>query len=48
MRERRPEANVSPFLLETWIWLMPSMLYSIGSSIVKTFYSSENISAIEA
>ena len=32
------ESKVSPFLFETWIWLIPSMLYSMGSSMVMTFF----------
>jgi len=39
--ERRPEAKVSPALGFTFSWLIPSIWYSTGSSIVITFFSIE-------
>ena len=35
---RRADAKVSPALLFTWIWFMPSSWYSTGSSTVITFF----------
>ncbi len=40
----RTAANVSPALGFTWIWLMPSIRYSTGSSTVMTLISSRAIS----
>jgi hypothetical protein len=37
--ERRPAANVRPFLVLTCTWLMPVRLYSTGSSMVRMFFS---------
>ena len=40
---RRPTANVSPISGRTWIWLIPAISYSIGSSIVRMRLSMELI-----
>ena len=37
--ERSPVAKVSPALRLTFIWLMPAIRYSTGSSIVMMFRS---------
>ena len=37
--ERRPVANVSPALGLIWTWVIPSIWYSTGSSIVMMFFS---------
>ncbi len=36
---RRPAENVSPICVFTWIWLIPSIWYSTGSSMVMIFLS---------
>ena len=36
---RSPAAKVSPICGLTWIWLMPSIWYSTGSSMVMIFLS---------
>ena len=41
--ERRPAAKVSPIFGLTWIWPMPLIWYSIGSSMVMMFFSLELI-----
>ena len=41
---RRLAANVSPTFGCTWIWLIPSSWYSIGSSVVMILVSSSLIS----
>ena len=37
--DRRPLANVRPALGLIWTWVMPSIWYSTGSSIVMMFFS---------
>ena len=40
---RRPTANVRPISGRTWIWLIPAISYSMGSSIVRMRLSIELI-----
>ncbi len=46
--ERRPRAKVSPFFSLTGIWVMPSIWYSTGSSMVTILSSGDLISVSAA